>query len=70
MSELVAENNRLRARINVSYQADVMPDLLVPVEMHETYFSWADETTIEGTATYGRFRQFQVKVDEKIAPIK
>ena len=70
MSEIVASNSNLRARINVSYQADLMPDLLVPVEMHETYFSWSDMTTIEGTATYGRFRQFQVKVDEKIAPIK
>jgi hypothetical protein len=70
MSELIADNSQLRARINVSYQADVMPDMLVPVEMHENYFSWPDMTTIEGTATYGRFRQFQVKVDEKIAPIK
>jgi hypothetical protein len=70
MTELVAENNELRARINVSYQTDVMPDLLVPVEMHENYFSWSDVTTIDGTATYGRFRKFQVKVDEKIAPIK
>jgi hypothetical protein len=29
-----------------------------------------DGTKVEGTATYGKFRQFQVKVDEKIAPIK
>ena len=26
--------------------------------------------TIEGTATYTNFRQFQVKVDEKIGPVK
>jgi hypothetical protein len=24
---------------------------------------------VDGTATYGRFRQFQVKVDEKLAPV-
>jgi hypothetical protein len=70
MTELLAENAHLRARINVAYQADLIPGLLVPVEMHENYFSWSDMTTIEGTATYGRFRKFQVKVDEKIAPIK
>ena len=25
---------------------------------------------VDGRASYGRFRQFQVKVDEKIAPIE
>jgi hypothetical protein len=25
---------------------------------------------VDGKATYGKFRQFQVRVDEKIAPIK
>ena len=29
-----------------------------------------DGGTVDGRATYSNFRQFQVKVDEKIAPIK
>ena len=32
--------------------------------------SGATTRAIDGAATYGKFRQFQVKVDEKIAPIK
>jgi hypothetical protein len=37
--------------------------------MREYYQLRRDNTRIDGTATYSRFRQFQVKVDEKIAPI-
>lgn len=43
--------------------------LLVPIEMRERYDIRRDGSRVEGTATYGRFRQFQVKVDEKLAPI-
>jgi hypothetical protein len=40
------------------------PKALVPVEMRETY-SDRRGARVEGTAEYGRFRQFQVNVDEQ-----
>jgi hypothetical protein len=38
--------------------------------MRERYEGKQRGSLVEGRATYGRFRQFQVKVDEKIGPIK
>lgn len=70
MSELTTEDKALRAVIDVSYVPDPRLGLLVPAEMHERYDLYTDGSRVDGTATYGRFRQFQVKVDEKIAPIK
>jgi hypothetical protein len=70
MSELVAENRAIRATIDVSYQSEPLIGLLVPIEMRESYEGRQRGSLVEGRATYGRFRQFQVKVDEKIAPIK
>jgi hypothetical protein len=32
--------------------------------------SFRDASRVEGKATHGQFQQFQVKVDENIAPIK
>jgi hypothetical protein len=70
MSELSAESTALRAVVDVSYVPDLRVGLLVPGEMRERYDIYTDGSRVDGTATYGRFRQFQVKVDEKIAPIK
>jgi hypothetical protein len=70
MSELVAEDFSLRGTVGVSYEPGPIAGLLVPVEMRERYDLRRDGSRIEGTATYSKFRQFQVKVDEKIAPIK
>jgi len=69
-SELVANDVAVGATIVVAYQADVLKDVLVPVAMHEQYIERRSNSRIEGAAAYSRFRQFQVKVDEKIAPIK
>jgi hypothetical protein len=69
MSELTAENRNIRATINVSYQSEPLLGLLVPIEMRERYESKRSGSLVEGRATYGRFRQFQVKVDEKLGPI-
>jgi hypothetical protein len=69
MSELTAENRHIRATIDVSYQSEPLLGLLVPIEMRERYESKRSGTLVEGRATYGRFRQFQVKVDEKLGPI-
>jgi hypothetical protein len=64
MSELVAENRRLRATIDVSYQSEPMLGLLLPIEMREWYDNMRTRSHIEAVATYGRFRQFQVTTDQ------
>ena len=70
MSELIAEDFQVSGTIVVKYQPDLVADLLVPAAMHERYLERRNGVRTEGAATYGKFRQFQVKVDEKIAPIK
>jgi hypothetical protein len=70
ISELIAEDVTLEGAIVVKYQPGPVPDLLVPIAMRERYLERRSGIHIAGAATYGRFRQFQVKVDEKIAPIK
>jgi hypothetical protein len=69
-SELIAEDSFVRGTIVVSYQPDVLEGLLVPKEMRERYEVQRNAQRVDGTATYGRFRRFQVQVDESIAPIK
>jgi hypothetical protein len=64
MSELAMNNGRVHATINVSYQSEALLGFLVPVEMRERYRSGPDR--VEGIATYGRFRQFQVRTGEVI----
>jgi hypothetical protein len=68
-SEMIAEDPMIKGTIDVAYQMEPAVGLLVPVEMRERYEIRRDGSRVEGTATYGRFRQFQVKVDEKLAPI-
>jgi hypothetical protein len=64
MSELVAKNRQIAATVDVSYQSEPLVGFLVPVEMRENYQDRSG-AHIEGVAEYGRFRQFQVNVDEK-----
>ena len=64
MSEFIAENSNLQARIDVSYQSEPLVDLYVPVEMHETYRQRNYPYRITGTATYSNFRRFDVTVNE------
>ena len=68
-SELIAEDPIIRGVVDVEYQIEPAVGLLVPIEMRERYELRRDGSRVDGTATYGRFRQFQVKVDEKIAPV-
>lgn len=65
MSELIAENREVRATIDVSFQSEPLLGLLVPVEMRERYARNQTHSLVEGRATYGKFRQFQVNTDEK-----
>jgi hypothetical protein len=39
--------------------------MLVPIEMREWYDGLRSGSRIEAVATYGRFRRFQVNVNEK-----
>jgi hypothetical protein len=64
MSELMARQRGLRATIDVSYQSEPLLGCLVPIEMREDYQDRRG-AHITAHATYGRFRQFQVNVDEK-----
>jgi hypothetical protein len=68
-SEMIAEDLLIKGTVDVEYQIEASVNLRVPVEMRERYEIRRDGSTVAGTATYGRFRQFQVKVDEKLAPI-
>ncbi len=68
-TSLVAQNRTVRAKIDVAYAEDAKLGLLAPQEMTESYTQSADGATVEGHATYSNPRRFQVKVDEKIAPI-
>jgi hypothetical protein len=70
MTELSIDSASLRATIDVLYGEGPIADLLMPIEMRELYEQFGVASRIEGTATYGRFRQFQVSVDEQLAPVK
>jgi hypothetical protein len=70
MSELIAENEEVRGKIDVSYQSEPLVGLLVPIEMRGFYDGRHTGATIEERATYRNFRQFQVTVDEKLGPIE
>jgi hypothetical protein len=69
-TELIADDTTLKGTVNVIYRLEPAVHLLVPAEMRERYEVRRDGSRVDGTATYSKFRQFQVKVDEKIAPLK
>jgi hypothetical protein len=66
MTELVVEAKTVRSTIRVSYQSEPIAGLLLPVEMRETYVVKKRFYTLEGSATYGNFRQFSVTTVESI----
>lgn len=68
-SELVAEDLSIRGAIDVDYETEPSIGLLVPSVMRERYDIRRDGSRVDGEAFYSRFRQFQVKVDEKLAPV-
>ena len=59
MSELIAEDRTVHAMIDVSYQSEPVLDLLVPIEMRETYWRGDQPTRITGIATYDGFRRLE-----------
>ena len=69
-SELIAEDVTIRGTVAVDYRLEAAIGLLVPALMRERYDIRRDGSRVDGEAFYSHFRQFQVKVDEKLAPIK
>jgi hypothetical protein len=69
-SDLVAESDALRARVEVTYGAEPsLGGMLVPTTMREKY-ELKDGSVVEGRASYSRFRRYQVRTDEALAPVK
>ncbi len=64
IAELRVRDQDIDGTIDVSYQSEPLLGLFVPVEMREDYRESGSHIT--GVASYGNFRQFQVKVDEKL----
>ena len=64
VSELVMYNNSISATIVVSYQSEPLLGFRVPMAMYERYR--LESESIDGLASYGRFRQFQVTTSEAI----
>jgi hypothetical protein len=69
-SELIAEDLTVRGAITVGYDFEPALQVMIPTQMREHYDVVRGAPRVMGVANYSKFRQFQVKVDEKIAPIK
>ena len=65
-SELQAVDTGLSARIVVTYQQEATLGMWVPQRMEERYRRGRDAVEVIGTATYSRFRRFQVSTTEDI----
>jgi len=65
----MAEDLSIRGTIDVDYEIEPSIGLLVPSVMRERYDIRRDGSRVDGEAVYRRFRQFQVKVDEKLTPV-
>ena len=68
-SELIVEDPIIKGTIDVAYRVEPSIGLLAPADMRERYEVRRDGSRVDGTAIYGRFRTFQVNVDEKLTPI-
>ena len=75
MSEMRSNHPTVRADITVNYQSEPLLGLLVPVAMYERYENGRSTRfmppsqywrRIEATATYSKFRQFQVHVEQHV----
>jgi formylglycine-generating enzyme len=64
-TELLVEDVRLRATVVTRYRRDATFALDVPSEMREEYIL-ANGSRVDGVATYGNFRKFDVSVDTRL----
>ncbi len=67
-TEHISNDTTVRAEIDVTYRVEPGLDVLVPGEMRESYVMIQQQVTINGRATYSRFRQFTVTTTEKPKP--
>ena len=65
-TQLDAVDTAVEAHITVTYRRDDALDLWVPARMDERYRAAGDSAQITGTATYSRFRRFQVTTSEDV----
>jgi hypothetical protein len=70
VSELILDDPFVFGTVHVAYTFNRELDAMVPVEMREYYALRSSGVRINGSASYTRFRRFQVKVDESLQPIK
>jgi hypothetical protein len=70
MTELRVDDWNLGVAVHVTYRLNEAIGVPLPVAMHEVYENKQSAVRVEGLATYSNFREFSVKVDEQIAPIK
>ena len=61
-TELALDTQGVRARLTTSFRVDERFQMDVPFEMREQYY--LDRSQVTGTATYTRFRKFDVNADE------
>ena len=69
VTEIIFEDPFVTGEVYVAYKLDDELGFMVPVEMREHYFLRSTEMQINGIAKYSKFRTFQVKVDEQLAPV-
>jgi hypothetical protein len=67
-TQLDAVDTALEAHIIVTYRRDDTLGVWVPARMDERYRRRGDSVEVVGTATYSRFRRFQVSTSEDLAP--
>ena len=66
-TEVRVDQKSVRATLTTVFRTDDRLGLDVPVEMHEDYE--LNDSHVTGTASYGRFRRFEVKATEEINPV-
>jgi hypothetical protein len=66
-TELEAIDTSVEARIVVTYARDESIGLFAPERMEERYRRPRDPMEVVGTATYSKFRRFQVTTSEELA---
>ena len=65
-TELVVDDTTVRAVITTDYRPDAAFGFNLPSQMHEQYTSAANLSRIIGTATYSKFRRFNVETDQTL----
>ena len=64
-SEVRVDQKGIKANLTTVFRADERLGIDVPSEMHEDYD--LENSHVSGTATYSRFRRFEVNATEELA---